>query len=81
MERRLRFELGESHVWVAPLEYVIVKKLEFFSEGGSEKHLSDIQKMLVSEGEVADMEWIRARVTERGLEEGFRKLGLPERAG
>jgi hypothetical protein len=37
---------GETPVWLAPPEYVIVHKLEFYREGGSEKHLRDIRGML-----------------------------------
>jgi hypothetical protein len=39
--RRMEFR-GEP-VTVAPPEYVIVRKLEYFREGGSEKHLRDIR--------------------------------------
>jgi hypothetical protein len=31
---------------IAPPEYVIIRKLQFYREGGSEKHLSDIKKMI-----------------------------------
>ena len=31
---------------VAQPEYVIVRKLEYYREGGSEKHLRDIRSML-----------------------------------
>ena len=38
---------------LAPLEYVIVRKLEYFREGGSEKHLRDIRGILnVSRGTI-----------------------------
>ena len=40
---------GESVVF-APPEYVIIRKLQFFQEGGSGKHLRDINRMLVSLG-------------------------------
>lgn len=33
-------------VWVAPIEYVVVRKLQFFREGGSEKHIGDILAMM-----------------------------------
>jgi hypothetical protein len=33
-------------VWVAPPEVVILKKLEFFREGGSTKHITDIREVL-----------------------------------
>jgi hypothetical protein len=44
LRRRVRW--GESHeVSVAPPEYVILRKLEFFREGGSSKHPQDIQSI------------------------------------
>ncbi|MBL9116192.1 MAG: hypothetical protein JNJ83_14390 [Verrucomicrobiaceae bacterium] len=42
-------------VTFAPPEYVIVRKLQFYREGGSEKHLRDISRMLIGLGE----EWPR----------------------
>jgi hypothetical protein len=42
--RKVDFE-GEELI-LAPPEYVIVRKLEYFREGGSEKHLRDIRGML-----------------------------------
>ncbi|MDB6038921.1 MAG: hypothetical protein JWM99_2762 [Verrucomicrobiales bacterium] len=63
MKRQLEFE-GES-IWLAPPEYVIVRKLEYFREGGSEKHLRDIRSMLaISEDQIdrAQLnEWIERR--------------------
>ena len=48
---------------VAPPEYVIVRKLEYFREGGSQKHLLDIRAMLavtdVDRAEVA--RWVETR--------------------
>lgn len=74
LERRTRYEHEGFSIWVAPPEYVTVRKLEYFLEGGSDKHLSDIQKMIAVEGADMDMEWIRARVSERGLEEAWRRI-------
>lgn len=37
---------GEGTLWLAPIEYVITRKLQFFRDGGSEKHLRDIEQML-----------------------------------
>jgi len=52
-------------VTLAPPEYVIVRKLEYFREGGSDKHLRDIRGMLtVSREQInpADLqEWIQQR--------------------
>lgn len=53
---------GDETLSVAPPEYVIVRKLEYFREGGSQKHLSDIRAMLavteVDRGEVG--RWVNA---------------------
>ena len=42
--RQYTFE--KTFIRLAPPEYVIVRKLEFFREGASEKHLRDIRAML-----------------------------------
>jgi hypothetical protein len=62
-QRRVQFE-GETVV-LAPPEYVIVRKLEYYREGGSEKHLRDVRSMLALSGEHMDhaalQEWIQRR--------------------
>lgn len=50
-------------------EDVIVKKMEFYKEGGSEKHLRDITGILKISGEELDMKYI---------EEWAKRLGLME---
>jgi hypothetical protein len=63
LRRRVQFE-GET-VMLAPPEYVIVRKLEYYREGGSEKHLRDIRAMLAISGEQLDRaaltDWIQRR--------------------
>jgi hypothetical protein len=60
---RIQFE-GETVV-LAPPEYVILRKLEYYREGGSEKHLRDLRSMLAVSGEQLDhsalQDWIRRR--------------------
>ena len=64
--RRMDYR-GEA-VAVAPPEYVIVRKLEYFREGGSEKHLRDIRSMLtisaeqINKGEL--QEWVCKQAVE-----------------
>ena len=62
LERRRRVELGGEAVWMAPPEYVILRKLEFFREGGSSKHLRDVAGILRVSGELLNRpdleEWI-----------------------
>jgi hypothetical protein len=61
-------------VSLAPPEYVIVRKLEYFREGGSDKHLRDIRGRLNISGDQIDLtalnEWIRTR----GVEAEWRKV-------
>jgi hypothetical protein len=66
---------GETPVWLAPPEYVIVHKLEFFREGGSEKHLRDIRGMLA----VTDIDrpFLEKEIAARGLGEAWRVAEKP----
>ncbi len=69
--RRIRF--GEGELAVAPPEYVIVRKLEFWSEGGSEKHIRDIRAMLASELPL-DREFLTAELRRRGLDAAWNRV-------
>jgi hypothetical protein len=46
--RVLRIPTGATSVTVAPPEYVILRKLEYYREGGSEKHVRDVRAMLAA---------------------------------
>jgi len=66
--RRRRLTFGNSELVLAPPEYVVVRKLEYFREGGSEKHVRDIASILrVSSGDV-DLEQIASLVERMGLQ-------------
>jgi hypothetical protein len=69
LDDRRRIDLGGESVWVAPPEYVIVRKLEFFREGGSEKHLRDIVAMFRASGDLVDMARLESWVARLGLGE------------
>src|SRR6056297_920787 len=54
-----RIELDKQKgIWVAPPEYVIVRKLEYYKEGGSEKHIQDIKGMFEISPEKIDIDKI-----------------------
>ena len=55
-------------------EYVIVRKLEYFREGGSEKHLRDIRAMLNVSGELLDRAALDDWITRRGVLTEWRKV-------
>lgn len=52
----------------APPEYVILRKLEYFREGGSTKHLSDIRAMLDVSGEGLDRTALAGWIARLGLQ-------------
>ena len=71
MRREFVFE-GER-VWVAPPEYVIVRKLEYYREGGSEKHLRDISGILELSPKEIDFKQLEELVHRYGLEKEWVK--------
>lgn len=74
-QNRKRISLTEvGAIWLAPPEYVIIRKLEYFREGGSEKHLVDIRKMLPQvEGELKK-DYLNAQLDQRGLKAYWEKV-------
>jgi hypothetical protein len=51
--RHILFPDGRG-LYLAPPEYVVLRKLEFFRQGGSDKHIRDIQGILETMGEPWD---------------------------
>lgn len=64
--RQERAPTGEP-IWIAPPEYVILNKLRYLREGGSEKHRSDIQDMLSVLDTDLDRAFLLAEVHALGL--------------
>ena len=77
MARRRRVEMFGELVMLAPPEYVIIRKLEYFREGASEKHLGDIRGMLDVSGDLIDRSAIDAMARERGLQEQLKRALEP----
>jgi hypothetical protein len=48
LANRRRIDLGGGGAWIAPPEYVILRKLEFLREGASDKHVRDIRFILAA---------------------------------
>ena len=74
MQNRKTISFVGFDVCVAPSEYVIIRKLEYFKEGGSSKHLRDIYG-LVKIDETIDMEWLKNEISKRGLEPEWKQVG------
>ncbi len=71
-----RYSIGETTIRLAPPEYVIVRKLEYFREGGSEKHLRDIRSMLAISGEQIDRAVLREWVDRQDVVEQWKLLNV-----
>jgi hypothetical protein len=67
LAHRRKLDLDGMAIHLAPVEYVIVRKLEYYREGKSEKHLRDIRAMLEVSAGTIDHAQLARFVEERGL--------------
>lgn len=61
------YMIAGKMIRLAPPEYVIVRKLLYFREGGSDKHLRDIRSMLAISGDELDRVALNDWISRRGL--------------
>jgi hypothetical protein len=66
--------LEDTEANFASPEDVIIKKMEYYKEGASEKHLRDIIGMLKISGEMIDREYISLWAKKLGLEDIWRAI-------
>jgi len=69
-----KYSAGDLVVTLAPPEYVIVRKFEFYREGGSDKHLRDIRGMLAVSDDQIDRSELREWIERRGLQAEWGKI-------
>jgi len=74
-ERRARTDVEGIPVWLAPIEYVILRKLEWHRAGGAERHLDDIRAMLRVSGGSVDKGALEAWIARLGLSGVWQRLG------
>ena len=68
LKNRNRVDVENNEFWLAPVEYVILRKLEYFREGGSEKHLRDIAGILALSADQISIKVLEDKLKERRLE-------------
>ena len=73
LDNKRSFEFQGVMLPLAPPEYVIIRKLEYFRDGQSDKHLTDIKKILDNSPEIIDLAYIDAYVRRHGLVELWEK--------
>jgi hypothetical protein len=74
-EHRESIDVRGERVWIAPVEYVIIKKLMYFREGGSEKHLREIAMMLRISPERIDRLILERLAPENGVVDEWKRIG------
>ncbi len=65
--RRQTASIGGDAIWFAPLEYVIIRKLEYFKQSGSDRHTRDIRGILRISGADVRLAELEQLIEERGL--------------
>jgi hypothetical protein len=77
LERRRRIDLEDGQgLWLSPPEYVILRKLQYYREGHSQKHLQDIRGMFEVSPDLMDLDILKKFVAEKRLETEWEALGL-----
>lgn len=72
-KKRVELVAGEE-VWVAPPEYVILKKLAYYKEGASQKHIEDIRGMMEVSGVQINVAFIEKWISNLGLSDGWAQV-------
>lgn len=65
---------SEQTIWMAPVEYVVLLKLVYMRDGGSLKHIDDINAVLKAQHESIDYEVLHREIANLGLTEIWQKL-------
>ena len=74
LKNRRPVRINSEEIQVAPPEYVIIRKLQFFREGGSQKHLVDIKKMVQMPDLVLDSAILQNWIKKLRLEEEWEEV-------
>jgi hypothetical protein len=72
--QRRAISYGGHSISFAPPEYVVLRKLQFFREGGSTKHLTDIRAMIEVSGATLDRAILHDWITRLGLEAEWNRV-------
>lgn len=71
LAHRRWIDLGGGGAWIAPPEYVILRKLEYLREGGSDKHVRDIRFILAATE--VDRDYLDRKIVHLGLSAEWRR--------
>jgi hypothetical protein len=68
LKNRKLIKIEGDELWLAPVEYVILRKLEYYREGQSEKHIRDIAGILSISPHQIDFNELKAKIKQLALE-------------
>ena len=71
LQHRRRIDLEASQAWIAPPEYVVLRKLEFLREGGQDKHVRDIR--FIRAATALDLTIVEREVARLGLQAEWKR--------
>lgn len=74
LAKRKQMDLEGQSLWLAPIEYVILRKMEYYIDGKSEKHIQDIQSMLDISADEIDLAFIEKESHRLGLSSTWSKF-------
>lgn len=74
--RRVRLDVGGVPVWVAPVEYVILRKLQWHRDSGASRHIDDVRAMLRISGDSVDQATLADWITRLNLEREWRLVAV-----
>jgi hypothetical protein len=74
MENSKEIEFEGSIIFIAPPEYVIIKKLEFYQEGKAQKHIADINSILANSKQLIDFGFLNKAIDEKSLSECWNEV-------
>lgn len=74
LARRVAEEVSGVPLWLAPIEYVVVRKLQWSRDGGSGRHLDDIRAMMRINGDRVDRTALDDWISQLGLQSEWAAL-------
>lgn len=74
LDNRRAIEMDGHTLQVAPPEYVIVRKLQYFAEGRSPKHISDIQGILRHTSDQLDELRLEQLIEQAGVQREWQRI-------
>jgi len=69
LENKVKINFAGSDIFFAPVEYVIIKKLEFYKEGSSQKHIEDVTNILINSESLINFVFLNQNIKDLGPEE------------